>query len=181
MKCAAGSNGYLIYPPWWREEAHRRSAHRRAAHRPPALFTLPSYMSAESSELLWDDEVAAKFLESASKPHSPSSSPVLSHSASAGSACSTIKPALDLRCEEDPLALEDWIPNEEEEYSDSQPIPESARLLMEARMEAPQGGLDDSYASHSCEHPPRAPKRRRVYSVAWCSGQSEQRPVGIMI
>lgn len=137
-------------------------------------------MSAEdesTQELLWDDELAAQFLESVSSQPSTSSSSSPPQTVAATGAKSTTPPR-DLKCYEDPLALEDWIPNEEEEFPNSQPIPESARALMEARMEAPQGGLDSSYASHSCEHPTRPKKRARKLTYTWVERPSEQRFVG---
>jgi hypothetical protein len=73
--------------------------------------------------------------------------------------------------------LDDWV-NEAQELPDQEPLPESARKLMEARMAAPQGGLDASSASHSWEHPARAIKRKRVFSYAWVDRETKQSPVG---
>lgn len=144
-------------------------------------------MSAEdesTQELLWDDELAAEFLESVSRQSSPSPSPLPTQSAPAGSAQATTSSTharLDLRCEEDPLALEDWIPNDPlQADSDQEPLPDSARALMEARMGAPQGGLDSSYASHSCEYPSRPKKRARLVTCSWVPRPSEERFVGMI-
>lgn len=160
--------------------AEQNTAEQRTAHPPPP--PPPTYMSSEDTQLLWDDEQAAEFLENKQSSPSPSQAPT--QSARAGSVPATTNSTHArsvLHCEEDPLALEDWLPNEKEEYPYPEPVPESARALMEARMEAPQGGLDGSYASHSCQHPPRAQKRKRVYSVTWCSGQSQQCSVGMIL
>lgn len=138
---------------------------------------------------LWDEEQVAEFLEN--KLSSPSPSPAPTHSASATGADTTTKnsangyssttpPPSTLHCHEDPLALEDWLHNEEEEFAYQEPVPESARALMEARMEAPQGGLDSSSASHSCEHPARPKKRARKLSYTWVQRPSEERFVGMI-
>jgi len=183
-----GHSCSLIYPPKWQQKTHRQETEVASPPtRPPS--TAPPYMSAEdesTQELLWDDELAAQFLESVSKQSSPSPSPPPTQSVSATGAATTTKSCANgylespLHCREDPLALEDWIPNEIQTDPDQESLPESARALMAARMAAPQGGLDGSYASHSCECPPSPKKRARLVTCSWVPRPSEQRFVGMI-
>ena len=140
--------------------------------RPPSRR--PTYMSAESSELLW--ETNQQFPETSSASSSATTTSTLSSSATVKIAESS---SATLLCQEDSLLLDDW--NETQEYSDTEQVPEAARLLMEARMAAPQGGLDASSASHSWEHPARVEKRKRVYSYEWVQRAPREPPVGMIL
>lgn len=135
-------------------------------------------MSAESHELLWETNLSdsTSLLDTIANSQTTteeigSQSPAVS----ADAARSTT-----LSCDEESLDLEDWT-NEAQEYPDQESISEAARVLMEARMAAPQGGLDASYASHSWEHPARVEKRKRVYSVTWVDRETPKPPVGMIL
>lgn len=188
-----GCHRRLIYPSEWRAENTPSRNRSRITSHPPTfqrtfLYTCcGQLMSAESNELLWDDELAAQFLENKLQSRGQSPPPIPSASAT-GAATTTSNSAngsleSPLHCHEDPLALEDWIPNESQTDSDPEymdPMPEQARLLMEARMAAPQGSLDGSCASHSCEHPARVEKRKRIYSYEWVRPKAPEPPVGMI-
>lgn len=133
-------------------------------------------MSAESSELLWETNQSSQSPKTSVASSSATTTSTLSSSATVKCVDSS---SATLLCHEDSLLLDDW--DETQEYSDTQQVPESARLLMEARMAAPQGGLDASSASHSWEHPARVEKRKRVYSYEWVQRAPREPPVGMIL
>lgn len=156
----------LIYPSGRRSESTPPQ---------PNLSARPSFMSAEASELLWEKPQPSNANTTCS---SQTTTEETADSLPGASAASAIE--VGLECSEDSLLLDDWE-NEAQELSYTEPIPEAARRLMEARMAAPQGGLDASSASHSWEHPARVEKRKRVFSYEWVDRKTAEPPVGNFI
>lgn len=147
------------------------SGRRRGSTPPqPNLSPAPSFMSAEPAELLWETHP--------SSPTATTSKP-LTTTATIGSSSTGVSASAVLECAEDSILLDDWDETQEDtdpEHLDQ--IPDSARALMDARMEAPQNSLDGSSASHSWEHPARVEKRKRVFSYVWADRPLPKSPVG---
>jgi len=150
--------------------------------RPPSCA--PSYMSSlpeVSSEVLWDEAETNPETQDTFIISSATNIPAVHDSvnSSAQSSSSSLESSA-LLCLEETLELEDWS-HEAQADPDPQQIPEEARLLMEARMAAPQGGLDASSASHSWEHPASSLKRKRIFSYEWVQREDGEPPVGMSL
>ena len=129
-------------------------------------------MSAESNELLWETNSSEQLSRTITCESSSS--------ATVPSAITSTHSSPPLFSHEESLALDDWDATQVV-FGPPEPLPDEVIALMEARMAAPQGGLDPSYASHSCESAARNAKRARIYSYVWVDRKTPEPPVGISL
>jgi len=138
-------------------------------------------MSAESHELLWETNLSDQpsLTDKTETFEELSSTTITCTSSSPATVSPAERSSSPLACKEESLLLDDW--DETQEQPDPEPLPAEVIALMDARMAAPQGGLDVSSASHSCEHPAVSLKRKRIFSYEWVQREEGQPPVGMIL